>query len=114
MGVTCDLRSIDHKHVVEGGLTAINRALAANDAAVLRDFIASLPFQSNPSVLAMHEERLTRLRQLQAPPIILENEERMLSLARGDAYSPAALTKQSLDELRETLGHWNWVNSSYS
>src|SRR6185295_8459646 len=114
MGVTCDLRLIDHKHVVEGGLTAVNRARAANDPAGLRDFIASLPFQSNPEVLAMREGRLSRLRQLQAPPIILENEERMLALARGDAYSPAALAKQSLDELRETLGHWNWVNCSYS
>jgi hypothetical protein len=114
MGVTCDLRLIDHEHVVQRGLPAVNRALKASDPALLRDYILSLPYHPNPDVIAMREDRLARLRHFEAPAIIIENEERLLAVARGEACSPAALAKLSLEQLRETLGQWNWINCSYS
>ena len=114
MGVICDLRLIDHERVVEGGRGAVNRALAASEPGILREYIAALPLAPNPAAIAMREERLVRLRQYQAPAIIIENEERHLAEAKGEAYTPAALAGLSTDQLRETLGRWNWANCSYS
>jgi hypothetical protein len=110
MGVICDLRLVDHERVVEGGLAAVNGALAASDPAILRKYIAGLPLELNPAVIAMHEDRLAKLRELAAPQIIIENEVRLLAAAD----TPEALALLSLDQLRERLGRWNWINSSYS
>ena len=114
MGAICDLRLIDHENVVVGGRRAVDRALWANEPEILREYIAGLPLEVNPTAIAMREERLGRLRQYQAPAIIIENEERHLAEAKGEAYTPAALAPLSMDQLRETLGRWNWANWSYS
>jgi hypothetical protein len=114
MGVICDLRLIDHERVVMDGRRAVDRALSAKDPNILREYIASLPLEINPAAIAMREERLARLREFQAPPMIIENEERHLAEAKGLAYRPEALALLSIDQLRETLGRWNWANWSYS
>jgi hypothetical protein len=114
MGAICDLRLIDHKRVVEDGRRAVDCALCAKNPAILRAYIASLPRELNPAAIALREERLARLRQVEAPAMIIENEERHLAEAKGESYTPDALALLSMDQLRETLGRWNWANWSYS
>jgi len=114
MGVTCDLRLIDHRQVVEGGLVAVNRALAAKDPEILREYIAGMQFTPDPAAVQSREARLQRLKEAQAPEMIVQNEERLLSLVNGEAYSAAALAGLSLGELREMLGQWGWAAQSYS
>jgi hypothetical protein len=114
MGVICDLRLIDHERVVVGGRRVVDRALREGKPEILREYIAGLPLEINPAEIAVREDRLARLRQYQAPAMIIENEERHLAEAKGEAFTPAALTLLSMDQLRETLGRWNWANWSYS
>ena len=114
MGVTLNLRLIDHHHVVENGIPAVNRALAANDASILAEYIVSIPFAPDQEAIAFRQARCDRLRELNAPDVILQNEERMLGLVRGDAYSRDEILSKPLDQLRQLLGSWCWVQNSYS
>ena len=114
MGVTLAIRLIDHEHVVENGLRVVNDALSANDPGILVDYIASLPFNPEPEVVANRQARYDKLRALNAPDPILQNEERMLRLATGEAYARDVLTTKSMDELREVLGTWGWAHNSFN
>ena len=114
MGVTLDLRMIDHEHVVESGLRVVNDAISRNDPAVLVEYILSLPFEPNLDVIAFRKSRCDKLRELNAPQVILDNEERFLRFVTGEFYSFAHLSTLTFDELRELLGTWRWVEYSFS
>lgn len=114
MGVTLDLRMIDHHHVVEDGVVAINEAISRSEASILVDYILEIPFTPDPEAIAYRQARCERLREVKAPDVIIQNEERLMRLVTGEAYSRDELSKQSLDELRQLLGTWRWAEYSFS
>lgn len=114
MSVTLDLRLVDHHHVVERGIPAVNAALVADDTSLLMDYILSIPVMPDPEVIANRRDRWDQLRELKAPDVIIQNEERLYRLVSGEAYSRQALSAKSMGELRELLGTWEWVQNSFS
>ena len=114
MGVTLDLRMIDHDHVVEHGVVAVNEAISNNDASILAKYIRSLPFTPNQESIAYRQARCARLREVDAPEMPIQTEERLLRLVNGEAYSRDELSRQSLDELRHLLGTWGWAENSFN
>jgi hypothetical protein len=114
MGVTLDLRLIDHERIAVRGLRAANDAIRLGDPEPLRNYLAGLPVDVNPSIVELRTARLTTLRALKAPEIIIRNEERLMGMANGEAYRPEAFTNATLDELRQLLGTWCWMSHNYS
>jgi hypothetical protein len=114
MGVTLDLRLIEHERIVVRGLEAVNEAIRHNDPDRLRDYLRGLPIEVDPAVVDDRESRLAKLRELNAPAIIIRNEEQFLRVANGEAYRPEEFKNSTLDELRQVLGTWCWVTHSYS
>jgi hypothetical protein len=113
MGVTLDLRLIDHDRIAVRGLRAVNKAIGQNDPEILRKYLATLPVDVDSSVVPVYKKRLAKLRKLKAPEIIIQNEERFLLQAKGDPYRPEAFRQSTLDELRELLGTWCWLSHTY-
>lgn len=114
MAVTLDLRLIDHEHLVVRGCRIVNQSVKKNDPEILRACLASLPVEVNRAVVRFHKARLARLRQLKAPQVVVENEERFLQRANGQAYRPKAFENYGLDELRKLLGTWCWQSFCFS
>jgi hypothetical protein len=114
MGVTLDLQLIDHERIAVRGLQVVNDAIRDNDPERLRDYLRELPIDVNPSVVEYRKARLARLREFDAPEMIIRNEEKFLRLATGEAYRPEEFKNATLDELRQLLGTWCWVSHSYS
>jgi hypothetical protein len=114
MGVTLDLRLVDHERIVVRGLQAVNDAIRHHDPDRLRDYLKTLPIDVDPSVFEYHESRLFKLREVHAPEIIIQNEERFLRMATGEVYRPDAFKNSSFDELRHLLGTWCWLTHHYS
>jgi hypothetical protein len=114
MGVTLDLRIIDHERIVLSGLPVVNDAIRNNDPEILRDYLRTLPIDVDPSVVEYHQARLARLREVKAPEPIIQNDERFLRMATGEPYRPEAFQNSTLDELRHLLGTWCWLTHSYS
>lgn len=113
MGVTFDLRMIDHRHVVERGFRAVNNAIAKGDTSILIEYILTIPFTPDPEVIAYRQARCHKLRELKAPGVIIQNEERMLRLVNGDAYSCDELSTKTISELCHLLGTWGWAHNSF-
>ena len=109
MGVTFDLRLIDHDRIAVRGLGTFNEAIRQHDPEILRRYLRELPIEVDPAVVEYHETRLRTLRELKAPEIIIQNDERFLRMANGEAYRPAAFENATLDELRHLLGTWCWI-----
>ncbi len=114
MGVTLDLRLIDHERLAVRGLQAVNDAIRHGDPEILRKYLTGLPVDVDSPIVDFHMERLSRLRDVEAPEIIIRNEEQLLRLANGEAYRPEEFQNSTLDELRQLLGTWCWVTHSYS
>jgi hypothetical protein len=114
MGVTLDLRLIDHERIVVRGLEAVNLAIRKNDPEILRSYLAALPIDVDPAEVEHRLNRLARLREFSAPQMIIENEERLLRFANGEAYQPDEYRNATLDELRQLLGTWCWASHSFS
>jgi len=114
MGVTLDLRIIDHERIVVRGLQVVQDAIRHQDPERLRCYLAEFPIDVDPDIVAFRETRLSKLRELKAPPIIIQNEEKFLRLANGEAYWAEELQKASFDELRQLLGTWCWITHSFS
>jgi hypothetical protein len=114
MGVTLDLRLIDHERIVVRGLEMVNAAIRDNNPEILRQYLATLPIEVDQEVVDYRTRRLAKLRELKAPAVIIENEERLLRYANGEAYRNEAFQKASFDELRELLGTWCWPTNSFS
>jgi hypothetical protein len=114
MGVTLDLRLIDHERLVVRGLRAVNDAIRHDDPEILRKYLTGLPVDVDSSIVGFRMERLCRLREVKAPEIIIRNEEHFLRLANGEAYRPEEFQNSTLDELRQLLGTWCWVTHCYS
>jgi hypothetical protein len=114
MGVTLDLRLIDHERIAVRGLNAVNDAIRNQNPEILRDYLATLPVEVRPSLIDFHERRLSKLRALKAPEIIIENEELFVGMAKGEPYRPRAFATATLDELRHLLGTWCWLTHSFS
>ncbi|HLJ93061.1 MAG TPA: hypothetical protein VKU02_07700 [Gemmataceae bacterium] len=114
MGITLDLRLIDHERIAVRGLQVVHDALGHGDPEILRRYLAELPIDIDPAIVEFHTDRLSRLRDLSAPEVIIRNEERFLHLANGAAYRPEEFQHATLDELRQLLGTWCWVSHSYS
>src|SRR5437868_10627534 len=83
MGVTLDLRVIDHERIAARGLQAVNDAIRDGDPAILREYLIGLPVDVDSSLVDYHTERLSRLRDVKAPEMIIRNEEQFLRLANG-------------------------------
>jgi hypothetical protein len=113
MGVTLDLRFIDHDRIAVRGRRAVNKAISQNDPEILRKYLATLPVDVDSSVVGTYKKRLSKLRKLKAPAIIIQNEERFLLQAKGDPYRPEAFRQSTFDELRELLGTWCWLSHTY-
>lgn len=114
MGVTLDLRLIDHERIAVKGLEVVNDALRHNDPERLREYLTRFPIEVEPAKVAYHQARLSKLCEVGAPEIIIQNEEHFLCLANGEAYRPDAFKKANLDDLRHLLGTWCWVSQSFS
>src|SRR5947209_2861010 len=114
MGVTLDLRLIDHERIAVRGLRAVNDALRHEDPQILRTYLMDLPIEVDSSVVDFRQTRLSKLRAFEAPEIIIRNEEQLLRFANGEAYRPEEYKNASLDELRHLLGTWCWMSHSYS
>jgi hypothetical protein len=114
MGVTLDLRLIDHERIAVQGLRMVNDAIRHGDPEILRRYLTELPVDVDSSIVDFRVERLSKLRDLEAPEVIIRNEEQFLRLAKGEAYRPEEFQYSTLDELRQLLGTWCWVSHSYS
>ena len=114
MGVTLDLRLIDHERIVVRGVQIVNDAVRRGDPEILRRYLRELPVDVDSSIVDLRMERLSKLREYKAPEIIIQNEERFLRLAKGEAYRPEEFQNSTLAELRQLLGTWCWVTYSYS
>jgi hypothetical protein len=114
MGVTLDLRIIDHERIAVQGLRAVNDAIRHDDPERLRQYLTTLPVEIDPSVVEFRKSRLYTLRDLKAPEIIIQNEEKLLRVANGEVYRPAEFRNATFDELRQLLGTWCWITYSYS
>ena len=114
MGVTLDLRLIDHERIVVRGLETVNEAIRRGDPEILRNYLRELPVDIDSSIVDFRIERLSRLRELDAPEIVIRNEEQLLRLANGEAYRSEEFQNSTLAELRQLLGTWCWVTHSYS
>lgn len=114
MGVTLDLRLVDHDVVVTRGLPAVNEAIAKQSPEVLAEYLRRIPFAPNEAVIQWRKERCEQLRKVKAPQVIIDNETRFLRLVTGEAYTQANLEKLSLAELRNLLGTWGWAQHTYS
>jgi hypothetical protein len=113
MGVTLHLRLIDHERIVTRGLEVVNEAIRTGNPELLRDYLSGLPIEINPEVVEFHTLRLARLREVDAPEVVIENEVRFLQRATGEAYQPEAYRSATLDELRNLLGTWCWQSYTY-
>lgn len=114
MGVTLDLRMIDHDLIVRRGMPVVNAALTTDDASQLMRYVREIPFTPSSDAVVFRQSRCDQLRKVNAPQMIIQFEERMLRLVNGDAYSADELAKLNLDELRELLGTWGWAENSFS
>src|SRR5580700_9860512 len=114
MGVTLDLRLIDHERIAVRGLQVVNDAIRGNNPEILRNYLATLPVEVRPSLVDFHQRRLSKLRDLKAPDIIIKNEEEFLRMANGESYRPAAFATAAFDELRHLLGTWCWKTHTIS
>lgn len=114
MGVTLDLRVVDHERIVVQGLRAIDDAVRQQNPELLRGYLAQLPIDVDPVLVEQRRSRLEKLRELEAPTVIIANEARLLRLGDGSAYQPEAFRNASFDELRQLLGTWCWITHSYS
>ncbi|MBI2806484.1 MAG: hypothetical protein HYX68_16000 [Planctomycetes bacterium] len=114
MGVSLDLRVIDHERIVVRGLEVVNAAIRQRNLDLLRTYLADLPIEVNQEAVDYRVARLAKLREFAAPAIIIENEERLLRFANGEAYRPSEFASASFDDLRHLLGTWCWVAHSYS
>ena len=113
MGVSLTLRLINHERIVSRGLEVVNDALRTENPEILRDYLSGLPIEIKPELVEFHTLRLARLREVNAPEVIIENEVRFLQRATGEAYQPEAYRSATLDELREMLGTWCWQSYTY-
>ena len=113
MGVTLDLRLIDHVRVTSKDAPAVNRAVLENDARILLDYIVAIPFTPDPDTIAYRQERLKKLQDLHAPAVIIENEVTLLKNAKGEGYTSDILRSKTLDELRVILGQWGRYQDTY-
>jgi len=114
MGITLDLRLVDHERIVVRGLPVVNDAIRGKDPGILREYLLTLPIEVDPELVEYHTERLTRLREFTAPEEIVQAAERFLAFAKGEPYQPAKIEQSTFDELRQLLGTWCWLNHSYS
>jgi hypothetical protein len=114
MGVTLDLRLIDHERIAVRGLRVVNAALRENNPEILREYLATLPIDVDQEIVEQQKERLSKLREFDAPEVIIENEERRLHLANGEAYKRERYQNASFEELRNLLGTWCWMAHTYS
>jgi hypothetical protein len=104
MGIGLALYQVDHPNIVLRGLPVLNEVLRSGDLGPLRELLMDLPFEQAEEVEAYYRERLARLREVAAPPLIIAGEEkRIASLQRPAAE---AIDRASLEELREWLGGW--------
>jgi hypothetical protein len=104
VGVCLAFCQVDHANVVVRGLPVLERVFRTGDPAPLRELLRSLPFEEDEELAAYYRERLARLREVDAPPFLIEAEERRLAGLR--APEPEALGRASLAELRALLGGW--------
>lgn len=114
MGVTLDLRLIDHERIVVRGLAVVNDAIRQKKPDVLRDYLLTLPIDVDPAIVEWRARLLDKLRELGAPEVIIENEERFLEQANGAAYQPDRIRDADFDRLRYLLGTWCWITHSHS
>jgi hypothetical protein len=112
MGVTLDLRLIDHKRIVVDGLRITNEAIAKRDPEILRKYLATMPVEVDKDLVANSRARLEQLRKLKVPAQIIQIEERTLSGLSGEPYRVESIKSSTFDELRELLGTWCWRNHS--
>jgi len=103
MGVALTLRIIDSHRLFVVGSKVVQDATDQNDPELLRRYLRSLPASVDLVATRQRFKRLRKLRELRAPEIILENEERMLREARRKQFTPESLTNASMDELRKLL-----------
>jgi hypothetical protein len=104
MGVSLALVLIDHENVVARGLPVLSSAITAGDAAPLREFLRNLPFETNAELTRYYGDRLARLRAFEAPPMIIEAEERRLATMAPPTEE--FLASAGLEDLRLLLGRW--------
>jgi hypothetical protein len=113
VGVILSLRLIDHERIAVQGLAAVNEAIRSNNPAVLREYLQTLPIEVNDKRVSFHQQRQTKLTELKAPDVILQNEARFVDWATGAAYQPAMYATATLEELRQLLGTWCWLANTH-
>jgi len=103
MSMTLTLRIIDCHRLFVVGSKVAQDATDQNDPELLRRYLLSLPASVDLAAVRRRFRRLRKLRELRAPEIILENEERMLREARRKQFTPESLANASIDDLRKLL-----------
>jgi hypothetical protein len=104
VGVSLALFQVDHENAVVRGLPLLNHALQTGDLEPLRELILTLPFEQSKQLEDHIHARIARLRDLQAPPVVLAIEEQRL--ARTFPPSASEIVQAPLEQLRTWLGHW--------
>ena len=99
--------------MVEKGIPAVDEAVSKNDASILVEYLLTVPFRPNPQAIAYREERRDKLIAMDAPQVIIRNEEYFLGRVNGEAYTREKLSTMTLDELREELGGWGRESDSF-
>jgi hypothetical protein len=104
MGISLALYQVDHTNIVVKGLALVNEALRTQKTENLRTFLKSLRFDESPELVEYFQNRVDRLREVEAPPMIIEWEEKRLASVLPP--QPGFIDWLSLDELRAMLGSW--------
>src|SRR5437867_9414117 len=103
MSMTLTLRIIDCHRLFVVGEKVVQDATDRNDPELLREYLRSLPVRVDLAAVRRRRRRLRKLRELGAPEIILENEERMLREVGRKQPVPESFANASMDELRKLL-----------
>lgn len=114
MSVTLDFRLIDHQRIAVTGLKAVNDSIRDRNPEILRGYLATFPVEISARVVNELRTILSELHKLKGPREVIEDQERLLHFAEGNAYRPPAFRASTFDELRHLLGTWCWMNHCYS
>jgi len=94
---------IDHQRVVVDGTEVLNKAINAGELSVPREYLASLQFTPERSVVEFRLNRISKLKTLNASDEIVEMEQKALDLMTGVSYQNERLQQDNYEQLREKL-----------
>ena len=109
MAYSLYLRSIDHAAAVEVGRLLVREAVDTGDVSKLKSYVLGLKVDRSDDLIAERRARISKLRELNAPAVIVENELTLLEELQGKPYARDKLEEADFETLRERLANWCWL-----